>query len=165
MSFGSSKQKSSSNSQQTSQSSSTNQAYPFLQTALGGTVGNVSQGSSAIANLLGLNGSASSQDGFNNFRNNSGYNFVENEGIKNLTAQNAYKGLLNSGSALKGIVDYSQNLGSTYLDKYLSQLTGYTNIGQQAASTLAGAGQTSSSTSQGTSTSTGKGNSTNFSLG
>ena len=161
MGFGSSKQSSQNQSQQTSESK--NQAYPFLQGALGDQVGWASKGSNAIADLLGLNGSDAQTTGFDNFRNNSGYNFIQNEGIRGINANNASKGLLGSGSALKAISSYSSNLASKFLDSYLSNLSGLSDNGYKAAQILSSAGNTASS--QGTSFGTSKGSSTNFSLG
>ena len=161
MGFGSSKQSSNQQSQQTSNSS--NQAYPFLQTQLGGQVGNVGKGSDAIASLLGLNGSDAGIEGFNKFRDSSGYNFVRDQGIAGINASAANKGLLSSGSTLKGVSDYSSGLASNFLNNYLAQLSGLSNTGIQAGGLIANAGQTS--TSQGTSTGSSKGKSTNFTFG
>jgi hypothetical protein len=161
MGFGKSKQASNNTSQQTSTSS--NQAFPFLQTQLGGEVSNASRGSNAILNLLGLNGATGQDEGFNRFRNSSGYDFIQKQGIDGITSSAAARGLLNSGSTLKGISNYSSNLASTFLDRYLAQLSGLSNQGLQAGSVLAGAGGTSNS--QGTSSGYSSGKSSNFTLG
>jgi hypothetical protein len=161
MGFGKSKQNSTNNSQQTSESR--NQAYPFIQQQLGDQVGNVGRSSNAIANLLGLNGASGQDEGFKNFRDSGGYNFIQGEGIKGIEGSMAARGLLGSGAALKGISNYSSGLASQYLDKYMSQLFGLNNSGLQSAQIISGAGNTANS--QGTSTSTSRGSSTNFSLG
>lgn len=161
MGFSSSKQKSENSSQQTSQSF--NQAYPFLQGALGDQVGNAGKGSSAIASLLGLNGSDEGAKAFNQFKDSSGYQFIQDEGVKGITGSLAAKGLLGSGSALKAISNYSSNLASSFLNNYLSSLMGLSNTGIQAGQILASAGNRANS--QGTSYGTSTGKSTNFSLG
>lgn len=161
MGFGKSSQSSQNQSQQTSQSY--NQAYPFLQSALGDQVGWLSKGSNAIADLLGLNGRDVQTTGFDNFRNSAGYDFMQNEGIKSINANNASKGLLGSGSALKAITSYSSNLANKFLDSYLSQLSGLADKGTNAAQILTSAGNTANS--QGTSFGTSKGSSFNASLG
>ena len=161
MGFGSSSQQSSNSSNQNSQSY--NQAYPYLQGALGNEVSYASKGNSAIADLLGLNGTPAQSAGFDNYKNNSGYNFVQNEGLKSINANNASKGLLGSGSALKAITNYSSGLASTYLDKYLSNLFNLSDSGYKAGSLLAQAGNTANS--QGTSTGSSSGSSFNASLG
>ena len=152
MSFSSSKNSSQNQSQQTSQS--LNQAYPFLQGALGGEVGNVHAGNSSIADLLGLNGATSQSSGFNDFKNSSGYNFIQGEGLKGITSSNAAKGLLGSGPALKGITNYTTGLASNFLDSYLKNLQGLSANGLGAAQVLSSAGNTANSqgTSSGTST-------------
>lgn len=161
MGFGSSKQSSQNQSQQTSESK--NQAYSFLQSALGDQVSNAGVGSSAIASLLGLNGSDAGTNAFNQFKDSSSYNFVRDEGIKGIEGSMAAKGLLGSGSALKAISNYSSNLASNFLNNYLSNLMGLSNTGIQAGQILASAGNTANS--QGTSYGTSSGKSTNFSLG
>ena len=161
MGFGSSRQQSQNQSQQTSQS--LNQAYPFLQSSLGSEVSNVGRGSSAIASLLWLNGSDAGAAAFNQFRDSSGYNFIRDEGIRGITSSNAAKGLLNSGSTLTSIANYSSNLANNYLNSYLSNLTGLSNTGLQAGQILSGAGNTANS--QGTSAGTSSGRSSNFSIG
>lgn len=161
MGFGSSKQASDNTSQQTSTSS--NQAYPALQASLGSQVANVGTGSSALSSLLGLNGSSAGSDAFNTFRNSSGYDFIRDQGVRGITSSNAAKGLLGSGSALRGISDYSSNLANNFLNSYLSNLTGLSNTGIQAGQVLSAAGNTANS--QGTSSGKSSSNSTNYSLG
>jgi hypothetical protein len=154
MGFGSSRQSSQNQAQQTSQSS--NQAFPFLQSSLGGQVSNVGRGSNAIADILGLNGASGQTDGFQRFKDSSGYDFIKQEGIRGIDASNASKGLRNSGSAYRGITKYSSDLATNFLNSYLAQLAGLSNTGIQAGQVISNAGQTS--TSQGTSS----GSSTRF---
>ena len=161
MGFGHSSQSSNNQSQQSSQS--LNQAYPFLQGALGSEVSNVGAGTNAIKALLGLTGDTGQKAAFDTFRNSSGYNFARDQGIEGITGSQAAKGLLNSGSTLKAITNFSSNLANNFLDKYLSSLSGVSNTGLQAAQILSGAGNTANS--QGTSIGTSKGSSTNLSLG
>jgi hypothetical protein len=160
MGFGVSSQKSQQQAQSTS--SSANQAYPFLQGALGNQVSSAGQGSNAIADLLGLNGSGSQTVGFDKFKDSSGFNFIKDEGIKGITNSAASKGMLNSGSALKAITSYGSNLASNFLNSYLSNLMGLSNNGLQAGQILSSAGNTS--TGQSTSLGSSKGSSMNFSL-
>lgn len=161
MGFGSSQQSSNNQSQQTSESR--NQAYPFLQGALGGEVSNASRGSSALADLLGLNGASGQNAGFQRFRDSSGYQFLQDEGTRSIVGNKAASGLLGSGSALKAIQDRSSNVANGFLNSYLSNLLGLSNQGLGAAQIISGAGNTANS--QGTSSGTSRGNSTNFSLG
>ena len=161
MGFSSSRQKSKNESQQTSQSY--NQAYPFLQSALGDQVSNVGRGSTVLSSLLGLNGSDAGTKAFNQFRDSSGYNFVRDEGVKGIEGSLAAKGLLGSGSALKAITNYSNNLANNFLNSYLSNLLNLSNTGIQAGQIISAAGNTANS--QGTSYGTSSGSSAGVSLG
>lgn len=161
MGFGNSNQQSQNTSQGTSTAS--NQAYPALQASLGDQVNMTGKSTNAIANLLGLNGAGGSTQGFDDFRNSSGYDFIRNQGIQGITSSKAAQGLLGSGSTAKAIAGYSSNLASGFLNSYLSNLMGLSNTGLQSGQILAGAGNTSNSQSTSSGTSTGK--STNYSLG
>ena len=161
MGFSKSGQSSNNTSQQTS--TSANQAYPFIKNSLGGEVSNVGAGSGSIRALLGLDGSGAQNEGFNKFKDSSGYNFIRDEGIRGIEGSQASKGLLNSGSTLQGITKYSSGLASQFLDNYLKQLQGLSATGLGAAQTIGGTGQTSNS--QGTSTGSSQGKSSSFQFG
>ena len=161
MGFSKNKQASQNTSQQTSTSSNT--AAPFLQGALGGEVSRTTQGNNAIADLLGLNGGSSQNAGFDQFRNSSSYNFLRDEGLRGINSNNAAKGLLNSGSALRGISRFNNDLAGNFLDKYFEKLSGLSNSGLGSAGIIAGAGNTSQS--QGTSSGTSSGGSKSFQFG
>ena len=161
MGFNSSKSNSQGSSQQTS--ASLNQAFPSLEASLGGQTAYTGQGNSAISSLLGLSGDQAQSDGFKKYKDSSGFNFTRDQGIEGITSSDAAKGLLGSGSILKGISGYSTNLASQFLDKYMAQLSGLAGSGLQAGQVLAGAGNTANS--QGTSNNISSGKSSNFSLG
>lgn len=161
MGFSSSKQSSTGNSQSTS--ASLNQAYPSLNASLGGQTSNVGTGSSALRQLLGLEGDSGASQAFQTFKDSSGYNFIRDEGMRGINSNNASKGLLGSGSALKAISGYNNNLASTYLEKYMSSLLGLSNIGLQSGQILSAAGNTANS--QSTSVQSSSGKSTNLSFG
>jgi hypothetical protein len=118
-----------------------NQAYPFLQEQLGGSVGQVGQAGSQIGNMLGLNGGQAQTQGFDNFRNSTGYQFGMDQGMKAITGGAASKGLLGSGSTLKALQGFGQNFASSKYGDYLSQLFNLGNMGQQSANIISGAGQ------------------------
>lgn len=161
MGFGSSKQSSQNQSQQTSQSY--NQAYPELNSTFAPQTALTGSASNAIANLLGLNGSTGTNQGFEDFKNSAGYNFIQDQGVRGITSSNAAKGLLGSGDTLKSISGYSSNLASNFLNSYLSNLTGLSNTGLSAGQILSSAGNTANS--QGTSYGTSTGKSSNVSIG
>lgn len=144
--FGGSKQKSEAT------SSSSNQAYPWLQQNYGQTsAGAFNGGTSAIGGLLGLGGG--DPQAFQKYRNSDGYNFLLDSGSKAITNNAAAHGLLNSGSTLKALTQYGQNLGSTQLQSYLGNLSDYAKLGLGGGSLIGSAGQVSSghSTSSGSS--------------
>lgn len=161
MGFNTNKSKSVNESQQTSNSS--NQAYPALQQAFGGVTGQTANASNAIANLLGLGGTGAQDQGFQNFKNNSGYNFIRDEGLSGISGNQAARGLLGSGSTLKAMNKYNNNLADSFLNSYLQQLTGLSNTGLQAGNVISGAGNVSQS--QGTSSGTSKGGGFGLQLG
>lgn len=158
MGFSSSKSKS--NSQQQSTSDSKNQAFQQIQQTYTPTTALTGSATTAIGNLLGLNGPQASDEGFQKFRDSSGYNFIKDEGIRGITGSKAAGGLLNSGSTLRAITGYGSNLADNFLNQYLASLTGLSNTGLQAGQLIAGAGNTAQS--QSTGTSTGTGSSTGF---
>lgn len=128
-----------------SSSSSGNRAYDFLQSTYGGQAQGGVQAQNALGNILGLNGDAAQGNGFQNYLNSSGYKFQLGQGQNAITSSNAAGGLLNSGSALKGLAKYGQGLASNYLQQYMAQLSGLSNSGLQAGSLIGGAGATSKS--------------------
>ena len=154
MGFSSSKQ--SSNQQSTSSSNSNNQAYPFLQNAFGAQTGYAASGNNAIASLLGLNGDTGQNQAFENFKNSSGYNFIRDEGMKGINANNASRGLLGSGSALKALTGYNSNLANSFLNSYIGNLFNLSNAGLGAGQLLSSAGNTAQSQSNSFGTSRGK---------
>lgn len=129
-----------------SQNQSSNQAYPYLQGALGGNVGNGAAAGSQIANMLGLNGNAAQGQGFSNWQNSTGYKFGQQQGVDSITGNAATQGLLNSGSTLKAVDTYGQNYANTQYGNYMGQLQGLLGAGNSSAGVLAGAGQQSSAT-------------------
>lgn len=130
-----------SKSKQKSQSSSTNQAYPFLQGALGGSVSSVGDSISALQALL-----SGDSSGFDAYKAATGFNGALSQGLEGVTGAEAAKGLLRSGSAGKAFETYGDNLENQYAQNYLSNLVGVGQLGLGAGQILGGAGNTSQST-------------------
>jgi hypothetical protein len=89
-------------------------------------------------------GSASPQsanNAFDTFRNSTNYQFRLGEGMRALNQGYAAKGMLESGSALRGITDYAQNFASNELGNYMNILAQQQQMGLGAGSALAGVGQ------------------------
>jgi hypothetical protein len=84
-------------------------------------------------------GTGGSGDAFQNYLNSTGYQFQLGEGQRAITTSNAAKGLLNSGSTLKALNQYGQNLASTSFNNYLNQLGGLSQQGLAAGGAIGGA--------------------------
>lgn len=141
--FGGSKE----TSQSQSQSSSSNQAYPYLQSALSGTVSNGTGASNQLANMLGLNGGDAQNQGFDNFRNSTGYQFGMDQGMQAITGSQAAKGLVNSGSTLKALNAFGHSQADQAYGGYMNQLQGLLGSGLKGADVISGAGNIANSTS------------------
>jgi len=131
-----------------SQSNSYNQAYPYLQNALGGTVSTGTGANGMLANALGVgsdpNGAA---DGLQNFFNSAGGQFTMQQGQQAIDNNAATHGLLNSGATLKALQGFGQNTAQQYYGNYLSNLNSLAGNGLNAAGIIGGAGQVSNSSS------------------
>lgn len=139
--------------QNQSTSTSSNQAYPMLSTALSGQVSNGAAANNGLSSMLGLGGDPTAQNqAFQNFQNSTGYQFGLNQGSQAVSQNAAVKGTLNSGATAKALDTYGQNYANTQYQNYTNLLTGQQNAGTQAAATIGSTGQTSNSNSSGTQT-------------
>lgn len=136
-------------SKQSSSSTSSNQAYPYVQQQFSGMAGNGAHANDALYSLL--TGGAGSGEAFNNYKNSAGYQSTLDAGSHAVTGNAASRGLMNSGATGKALVNYGQGLNQQYYNNYLSQLLGLGQQGLGAGGLIAGAGQTSHSTSSGSS--------------
>lgn len=132
--FGGSKQK--------SQSQSINRAFDSINAAFSPMFGQASGAAGQIQALLG--GDAS---GFNAYKDATGFDFLTEEGSRGITNNKAARGLLRSGSTGKALANYGNQMQNQYAQQYINQLLGLGNMGLQAGSLVAGAGQVSESTS------------------
>lgn len=133
-----------------SESHSSNRAYEPIAHAMTPALGYTTQGGNMMANLLGLSGGPAQTGGLENFANSGGMNFLREQGNRQITSNQASKGLLNSGDTLKAEEKYGQGLGSTYLNQYMQNLMGFSNLGLGAANAMSGAGNISNSVSDST---------------
>lgn len=129
------------NSKQSSTSTSSNQAYPFLQSALGSNVGSVGSSMGAIQALL-----SGDTSGLDAFKNATGFNAQTKAGSQGITGNAAASGLLRSGSTGKALANYGNQMNSQATQNYLGQLGSLAGLGLQSAGLIGQAGQTSSST-------------------
>ena len=144
---------------QSSVSSSSNLAFPQLQSSLTPSINTGVGAGNALSALLGIGGDPTAQNNaFSNFRNSTGYQFGLDQGSQAITGSNAAKGLLNSGATAKALSQFGQNYANTQYQNYLNPMMSLLQSGNQAAGVLAGAGQVSNSSSSGSSTGEQKGN-------
>lgn len=98
----------------------------------------------AEAQLLGLTPITSqTQNGFNNYLNSTGYNFMLNQGTNAITGNAASRGIVNSGATAKALTQFGQNLATQNFNNYLGQVgtlaqRGQTGLGQVASAGAAG---------------------------
>jgi hypothetical protein len=96
------------------------------------------QGLEAYGTLNKLLGVGGSEDMTKTLESLPGYQFTLDQGLKSTQSGYAAKGLGNSGAALKGAANYSTGLAQGYYDRYANQLRDSSQIGANAASSLAG---------------------------
>lgn len=85
------------------------------------------------------NALADAQGAFGDWRDNTGYQFRFNEGIRAIDAGAPVR---NSGATLKARQQYGQNIGSQEFYNYLGALTGQQQVGTGAANALSGVNTT-----------------------
>jgi hypothetical protein len=67
-----------------------------------------------------------------NFQASPDYQFRMNAGLEGVTQNRAVNGLLNSGSALRGLNDYAQNTASNEFGNWWNRQSGLAGVGQAA---------------------------------
>lgn len=122
----------------------TRQGYPadfrFNENPMIGDYGYMGmQGSQSAMPVAPTNQLADAQNAFGDWRNNTGYQFRYNEGIR---AIDAGAPIRNSGATLKARAQYGQNIGSQEFYNYLGALTGQQQVGTGAANALSGVNTT-----------------------
>lgn len=93
--------------------------------------------------------------GFDEYKEQGGFDFLKEIGLKNLMGQYAGGGVFQSGAAGKALQEYGSKLASTYLDNYLNQQNQQASLGLGVGNLLGQTGgvSTSQSSSYGQSTS------------
>lgn len=83
-----------------------------------------------------------------NFQASPDYNFRMQAGLEGVTQNRAVSGLLNSGSALRGLNDYAQNTAASEFGSWWNRQAGLAGVGQAANQTNAQAGSAYANSSQ-----------------
>ena len=82
--------------------------------------------------LAGVNALGQLADPNANFQASPDYQFRMNAGLEGVTQNRAVNGLLNSGSALRGLNDYAQNTASNEFGNWWNRQSGLAGVGQAA---------------------------------
>lgn len=93
------------------------------------------QANEAIAGALGLGGRAGQESAFNNFLSSTGFQSRLRAGSEAITGNQAAAGLLNSGSTLKRLTRFGQELSQGEFSNFLGNLGGLAGRGAATAST------------------------------
>lgn len=87
--------------------------------------------------LLGIGGDpAAAQEAYQQYQNSTGYQGQLQAGEQAITGSAAARGMLGSGSTLKALTGYGQQLGAQSFNNYLGQLGGVAGMGLQAGGML-----------------------------
>lgn len=130
-------------SKSTSTQTSYNQAYPQLSAAFSPVLDYTNQSSNNISKLL-----SGDTTGLDAYKKAMGYDWQLGQGLNSVVANNAVKGLRNSGSTLKALANYQTNLNNQYSSNYLDNMFNLGNLGINAGNVISGAGNYSTGTSK-----------------
>lgn len=98
-----------------------------------GTTTKSSAAGNYLENLLGVNGDPAA--GFNNYLTNAGFAQTQAQGLDQIDAGAAAKGLLRSGSIGKAYGQYTSDLRNQYYNNYLQNILGLANVQNTTDST------------------------------
>lgn len=93
-----------------------------------------------IGNLSGANGAEAMQGAMGAFQASPGYQFRVQQGQQGIENSAASRGMLLSGSALKGVEAFRQGLAADEYGQFYNRLAGLAGAGQQAAAGSGSAG-------------------------
>lgn len=124
-------------------SSSYNQGYGAISSALTPVMGYASEGGNLMKAFL-----TGDMSGFDAYKKNTGYDFLKEEGQDGITGNAAAQGLLRSGSTAKELVKFGNDLQQTFADRYFDKLNGFSGLGINAANAIGAAGQVSKSSAK-----------------
>lgn len=129
--FGGSKSKS----ENTNNSTITNALQPLL--------GQATTSNASINSLLSGN-----TEGFNKFKDATGFDFEMFRGMDQLGSASAGRGVFRSGARDKAVAEFGGNLNNRFAQQYLQTLLGQSGQALGAGQLIAGVGQKSTSSSK-----------------
>lgn len=86
-------------------------------------------------------GTGGQTDALKNWADSGGMKFLMDQGSRMIDSNASAKGLLKSGSTLKGLEKYGMGLGSTYLQQYMDNLFKLSGLGLGAGQLVGDAGK------------------------
>jgi hypothetical protein len=124
-----------------------NQAYPWAMQSFSAPAQSMvsagQQGLMGVQNFL----SGADTSGFDNYRRSSGYQNIFDEAMRGVTGSAAARGLMASGSTLRGLQNRGSQLAQQNYGNYLNQLMGVSQAQLQGglglANVITGSGQKS----------------------
>jgi hypothetical protein len=127
---------------------SKNEAYPWLKSEFSAPATSlVDQGQGGLESLMGILNGTDGGAGFNTYKASTGYNNIFDESQRAVTGSAAARGLLASGSTVRGLADRGGQLAQQNFSNYLGQLMqgsqASMNSGTGLASLIAQGGQRS----------------------
>lgn len=154
--FGGSKNKQVSSSSSTGMNESYNQAYPALMGQYGTGAGTFNASDSALGDVLGK--------GFQGYKDSIGYDYALGEGRNDIFGKYAGRGVFQSGSLGKRLLEHSEGMRQNAFGGYLDSLFKRAGLGLGVGQLVGGAGGASYGTSNSTSSGSGSGSSSNGGL-
>lgn len=104
----------------------------------------LNQGQGGLASYLGSLTGSDNGAGYEQYKNSTGYQNIFDEAMRGVSSNNAARGLLASGSTVRGLADRGGQLAQQNFGSYLQQLLQGSQVGltggMQAGQTVAGVG-------------------------
>ena len=131
----------------TGKSKSENKAFPWLQSTFANQAADLTNRGAWTVNRAQNFLTGGDMQGFDAYRQSTGYQNIFDEAMRGVTSNAAARGLLSSGATVRAAQDRAGQLAQQQYDNYLRNLLGVSGAQLQGGSNLAGmitqAGQTS----------------------
>lgn len=123
----------------TGKKESKNLAYPWMQQAFGGQTQELfNQGQAGLTNVTNILNGTDNGAGYETYKKSTGYQDIFDESMRGVSSNAAARGLLASGSTVRGLADRGGQLAQQNFGNYLQQLLGTANASFGAGGTLLG---------------------------
>lgn len=91
----------------------------------------LNQGQQGLGNYMGILNGTDNGAGFETYKNSTGYQNIFDEAMRGVSSNNAARGLLASGSTVRGLADRAGQLGQQNFSNYLQQILQGSQTGLQ----------------------------------